>query len=122
MPLNLARAVAERAFSAEPFRQAVDELATAVAQDIQAEIELLAAESVALNLLCLRQFIDRRYSAAIVEAFAADIRQSTGDAALLDPTAMDNGLLAVIDLHTDRAGRRRRDYRRADHAPGRRAD
>jgi hypothetical protein len=96
---ELTRTVAETAFGAEAFRQAIDQLPTAVAAEIEAEIALLTAESVSFNLMCLREFIDRHYSAAIVEAFAADIRQTTGEADLLDSSAAENGILAVIDLH-----------------------
>ncbi len=101
---ELTRTVAERAFSSEAFRQAIDALAQGVATEIEAEIALLTAESVSVNLLCLRQFIDRHYSDAIVAAFAADIRQRAGEAELLEDGDLSNGVLAVIDLHKTALG------------------
>ncbi len=101
---ELTRTVAERAFSSEAFRQAIDDLAQGVAAEIEGEIALLTAESISINLLCLRQFIDRHYSDAIVTAFAADIRQRAGDAELLGEGDLSNGVLAVIDLHKTALG------------------
>jgi hypothetical protein len=101
---DLTRTVAERAFGSETFRQAIDQLAAGVAVEIEAEIELLTAESVSINLLCLRQFIDRHYSDAIVSAFAADLRQRAGAAELVENGGINNGMLAVIDLHKTALG------------------
>ncbi|MCB0045169.1 MAG: hypothetical protein KDD92_07060 [Caldilineaceae bacterium] len=101
---ELTRAVAQDAFNQEPFRQAIDELATAVAGEIEEEMARLSAESVSINLLCLREFIDRHYSTAIVNAFAADMRQTTANINLADSAAVDSGIMAVVDLHKNALG------------------
>ncbi len=96
--------VAAAVFDSEEFRQAIDKLSARVAARIEARISALAAESVAVNLLCLRQFIDRHYAEAVVVAFATDISQSASDADLVTANDLENGIMSVIDLHKTALG------------------
>jgi hypothetical protein len=101
---DLTYLVAESVFDSEEFRQAIEKLSIRIAAQIEARIGELAAESVAVNLLCLRQFVDRHYSDAVVTAFANDISQSTAATDLVTANDLENGIMSVIDLHKTALG------------------
>jgi hypothetical protein len=96
---DLARAVAVAAYGSERFRQALDELSAGIAVDLELEIAALSAESVSSNLVCLQQFIERNYSAIVVDAFRDGISEGTGDIELTAGDSLDNGILTVLDAH-----------------------
>ena len=96
---TLTRAVAERAFGAERFRLAMEQLSTDVAVEIEAAIGALSAESVTYNLICLQEFVNANYSGAIVRAFEDGIRSSIDDTALVPEDALDVSILDVLSDH-----------------------
>lgn len=101
---ELSRLVAERAFGAEELRLALEALSADLAVAIDADLQRLTAESVSVNLVCLQEFIDRNYSAAVVAAFQNAIRDDVGGVDFAPDDELDGGLATVIDLHKSALG------------------
>lgn len=100
----LAAAVAQTAFGSERFRLAMDELAAAVAADVEAQVGALSAESAAANLLCLQEFVRANYSGAVLGAFAGQVRGDAPSALPTGDAALDRGVMAVLDMHRGALG------------------
>jgi hypothetical protein len=95
---ELTQKVAVATFSSEAFRRALDDLSTAVANDIAAQIGAYSAQSVSAALFCLQTFIRANYSGALLQAFEDEVRVATAEAGV-NPGDLSPGLLQVIDAH-----------------------
>lgn len=70
----LADKVSTIAFSSEALKQSLDQLALEVSNSLSQEIEVASAESASTALLCIQQFIGKKYSSAIVSAFNHELK------------------------------------------------
>ncbi len=101
---ELTSAVATAAFSSETMRKSLDELADAIAADIEGQIGELAAESTTRNLACLQQFIEQHYSDAVLSAFQGTIRADGVDFADSPGQGLDAGIMTVLEQHKPAIG------------------
>jgi hypothetical protein len=75
-----------------------------IASDLENEIGARSAESVTTNLVCLQQFIERNYSASVVDAFEQGIHDSAGDIDVSASDQLDDGIMAVLSTHKSALG------------------
>ncbi|MEM7534059.1 MAG: hypothetical protein AAF639_17890 [Chloroflexota bacterium] len=95
---ELTTQVADYTFGSIEFREAIDALSLAIAEDIAVQLTAISAESVAVTLVCLRSFIDNNYSTAIVSAFAQQLEAST-EGITLDSEELETGILSIVEMH-----------------------
>jgi hypothetical protein len=93
----LANQVAADAFNSPVFQTKLDELATALAAGLVAEMDASAARSASSALLCLQSFVGERYSATLFDAFAQRIGQDLAPAVGVEASAPV--AIAPVDLH-----------------------
>ncbi len=96
---ELTLAVSSRAFGSEEFRQAMEDLSSAVAVNVADEMGALTAESSSAALYCLQTFIQENYSPALLAAFQGEVQSATSGAGALEGES-DSGILGVIQGHT----------------------
>ena len=72
---ELAEQVARRAYTSELFRQAMDNLAHALAEGVAQQFQVTANRSATSSLQCLRAFIAGAYDESVVEVFDQQLRQ-----------------------------------------------
>lgn len=95
---ELSLAVANKAFDSESFRQAVEQLSTAVAEEIGIQVGVLSAEGASSAAYCLQTFISANYAPVLVEAFESEVANAAG-AAQIDEADLPSSLLTAIDQH-----------------------
>lgn len=101
---ELTLAVTTETFDSSVFREQIDALSQAVAQQIGEEIALLSAESVSAAFFCLQTFIDGNYSGALVSTFEEEVRLATEAASVNENSALDNNLLTIAGQHRTALG------------------
>lgn len=95
---ELTQKVAVETFDSETFRQAMDDLSAAVANEIALQIGAYSAQSVSAALYCLQTFIRANYSGALLAAFEDEVRVATAEAGV-NPDDLSPSLFQVIDQH-----------------------
>jgi hypothetical protein len=88
--------VTNQVFSSPTFLAKLDELAVAIAADVTAELEAMAARSASTSFLCMQQYVGERYSESLLTLFEREIRTDI-DIADFDATS---GELSVSQLDT----------------------
>ena len=96
---ELTLAISSRAFGAEDFRLAMDDLSAAVAVDVAEQMGALTAESSSAALYCLQTFIQGNYSPALLATFQDAVGKGTSDPNL-DPGDMPPAIMGVIQTHS----------------------
>ena len=91
---EIAEQVANRAFGSEAFSAKIEELSTAVANEVAAEVELVAVQTASSSLLCLEEFIRAQYSSTMIDLFVDELNQEFAALELEEATA-DVSLLEV---------------------------
>ena len=91
---EIAEQVANRAFSSDAFSAKIEELSTAVANEVAAEVELVAVQTASSSLLCLEEFIRAQYSSTMIDLFVDELNQEFAALELEGATA-DVSLLEV---------------------------
>jgi len=101
---ELTTAVTTETFNSPLFREKVDDLSRAVAQQIGEEIAVLSAQSVSAAFFCLQTFINGNYSNALVSTFEEEVRLATEEAGVGEDSTLDNNLLSVVGQHKTALG------------------
>ncbi len=100
---ELTTKVANYTFGSPRFQDAVDQLSTAIASELTAEIRMMTAKSASSALLCVQEFIGATFSQTIASALDEQI-QSKLDEMRIDPDAEDANFLAILKLHPELVG------------------
>lgn len=95
---ELTLAVANGAFASEGFRKAVEDLNTAVAEEIGAQVGVLSAEGASSAANCLHTFIRANYAPVLVESFQREVERAASGTEI-DEANLPSSLLMAIDQH-----------------------
>jgi hypothetical protein len=90
--------VAETAFASPMFQSKLEELSTAVALGLVAEMDAYTARSASSALLCLQAYVGERYSETLFTALAGELDQDVP--AAVGITATVPVAIAPLQLHT----------------------
>jgi len=101
---DLTRTVANYTFESAAFQGKIDELSSAVANDLALEIAVLSAESVSAAFFCLQTFISGNYSQALLRTFEDEVQSATQDVDFAQADAFEPGILSVLDQHKTALG------------------
>ena len=89
--------VAAAAFDSSVFRDKLDELSAAVAQELVAEMDAYTARSASSALLCLQAYVGARYSETLFSALASELHQDVPAAVgIAAPVPVE---IAPLQLH-----------------------
>lgn len=95
--------ITNRAFGADAFRKAMDDLSAAVATDVAAQMNTLTAESSSAALYCLQTFIKSNYAPALLAVYQTEVSKATADAGV-STSDLPGGLMSVIEAHSGALG------------------
>ncbi len=93
---EIAEQVANRAFGSEAFSAEIEELSTAVANEVANEIEIVAIQTASSSLLCLEEFIRAQYSSTMIDLFVDELNQEFATLELEGATAD----VSLLEVHT----------------------
>jgi hypothetical protein len=94
---ELAGQVAAYAFEDASLKAKLDELSTAIAVSLVAELESAAARSASSALLCLQEYVGEQYSATLFTAFQQTVSQEL--ATDLDLTEAETTEISPLEMH-----------------------
>ncbi len=93
--------VTDQVFSSPLFAAKLDELATAIADEVTVELEAMAARSASTSFLCMQQYVGERYSGSLLTLFEREIRADI-EVADLEATS-DELSISQLDTHSKAA-------------------
>jgi hypothetical protein len=89
--------IATDAFGSEAFREQIDALSTAVAEQISSEMTAITAQSASSALLCVQSFIGDSYSDTMAALFEVELQQKVAEVDLAD---VDASVIPLLQSHT----------------------
>jgi hypothetical protein len=89
--------IASDAFGSEGFREQIDLLSTAVAEEISREMTAITAHSASSALLCVQSFIGDSYSGTMAALFEVELQQKVAEIDLAD---VDASVMPLLQSHT----------------------
>lgn len=95
---ELTTKVANYAFGSDAFRQEIDGLSNAIADELAREVGAMTARSASSALLCVQEFIGDTFSETMIAVFQEDIEQKVTDAELGQDSETD--FTVILDTRT----------------------
>lgn len=93
---EFAARIANSAFGSDAFHQKIDELSTAVAQEISQEIEANFARAASAAFLCMKAYVGDKYSGTLFSAFENKV---STEVEKVDIQANTNVDISALDVH-----------------------
>ena len=98
---EFATRIADDAFASARFHEKLDELATAVADEIAREIDASFAEAASAAFLCMKAYVGARYSTTLFAAFEKRVSLEIDQASVKSDVAVD---VAITGVHSKALG------------------
>ena len=95
---ELTTKVANYAFGSDAFRQEIDGLSAAIADELAREVGAMTARSASSALLCVQEFIGDTFSETMIAVFQEDIEQKVTDAEVGQDSETD--FTVILDTRT----------------------
>jgi hypothetical protein len=101
---ELTRAVANRAFASTAIGGKIEELSTAVADELAQKIGVLSAESASAAFYCLQTFVNDHYATVLLRTFESQVQRAAERVDVAASSELDTGILTVLDQHKTALG------------------
>lgn len=95
---ELTTKVANYAFGSDAFRQKIDEMSVAIADDLAREVGAMTARSASSALLCVQEFIGDTFSETLITVFQEDIEQKVTETGVGQDAEADFSV--ILDTRT----------------------